>query len=379
VMGTSKTVPISEAAKVSQGRYCWSVWPLVEDRNSPGQVSSRQPFVNPVQFCYTSGPAKPAVRCEPHPADTGFSSSPIHCEITLPYAADGQWEAAVEGVGDEHDLQPVQDCTLEPTGLYFRDLYDCHWKFDILPRENRSYKVTARVYNSDAFPVPVKDASSLVWEVSDTFETRSCGGDGDPCCAGQKCDTADLACSPNTNTCIACGGPGQLCCTAPGQPACRGDNAACTRNGPIDQCCAARLESPVLIHPPGVMNLWNGMLSSQSACWRQFGGGSGVPDACRNEIDTALRNGTVPVTRQFQVGWTQVLGAAQYEARVTSFTAAGIETTTYPATIGLTLGFPQPVSEAPGVKWVMVEAVDACLLKRSTSAPGIFIFDPPTP
>jgi hypothetical protein len=368
-MGTSATVSGEAAAK---GRYCWSVWPVIEDPKLPGRVSQRQPKVTPVQFCYTSAPAEPSVVCQPHPSGTGFSPDPIHCEVTFPYVPDAQHVTLVEGAAADH-MTLVQDCVLDPAQLYFKDFYDCHWKFDILPVENQHYKVTTQVFNSDKFPVPVKDASSLVWEASDEFETKACGASGEACCAGQHCDATDLTCS-KFDTCIACGGPGQLCCTSPGQPACKGDNAVCQPIGQQNLCCAASLAPPILLQPPGLMNAWNMMKNTQSACFKaSFGGGP--QDACSQEIQAAIDNGIVPTTPRFEVGWTQVGSAAQYKVLVSSFGLQGITTTTY-TTTGLEIGFLETLNEAAGVKWVNVRAVDGCLRESNSSEPGIFIYQP---
>jgi Zn-dependent metalloprotease len=366
---TSVTVPGDKAAR---GRYCWTVWPIVEDAHTP----PRQPLVEPFpQFCYTTGPAEPHIDCQPMPPATGFSSAPITCVVNFPYVADGQSHVAVEGPDADH-LQIQEECQPHPGNLYFNDLFDCNFKFKILPVENQAYKIRARAWSSDKFPTPVLDAASLVWDKPFEFATKSCGGDGDPCCQGaEKCDSAELACHAGSNECLPCGGPGQMCCTSPGQPACTGANAACTRVQQDDLCCAASLDPPVLVFPERIRDLWLQMTNSQSACWQSFIGGTNVPQACRDEIQTALQNGTVQRWPQFQVGWTPAPGAVQYEGLVASFSIAGVTTTSY-TTTGLTIGFPQPVTEAPGLKWVVVNSVDACSRKGNTSPPGIFIYEP---
>src|SRR6185503_4766104 len=75
VRGLSKTLSGDVAGK---GRYCWTVWPIIEDPHNPGTVSARQPLVDGFpHYCYTTEPAEPVFTFDNKPADGSFTCDKI--------------------------------------------------------------------------------------------------------------------------------------------------------------------------------------------------------------------------------------------------------------------------------------------------------------
>lgn len=209
VTGTSATLDGTLAAT---GRYCWTLWPMVEEPEHPGTVAEGQTvvFVGPY-YSYTSGPAPPILDVE-WPAATGFSSAPIYGTIELPYVPDGQWELTVSPEEDFSIGDFEEGCEVGP--LYFRDLTGCIRPFTIFPREGRTYRIEVQTYNSpEVDPTtyrPILDEAYRVHRVTEEFTTGTCGQAGEPCCEGGDCDRAGLLC--RAGTCVECGGRREPCC-----------------------------------------------------------------------------------------------------------------------------------------------------------------------
>ncbi len=174
----------SISLEAATGRYCWNVWPRLEDPNSPGTVADGQPYVNIGPFfCYTSGPAEPIIEVD-WPSTTGFSSDPIQGTITLPYVPDDQWELIVTPDDDFSIGDFESGCEMGP--LYFYDLSNCVLPFTIFPEEGQTYEIEVKTYNSpEVDPVtyrPILDEAYLIHEVTESFTLGVCGVEGEPCC-----------------------------------------------------------------------------------------------------------------------------------------------------------------------------------------------------
>jgi hypothetical protein len=244
----------------SCGRYCWRVWPLFDNM-------SYEPFVNVAPYCYTSGPDKPqmaiydkdgtavvATRNDPGDVDdnpsatmTTFSTDQLTGIIHFPYVPDNQWDVLVSNDGlADFEFQPLA-CSSQPVGTEFtyRDLYGCSIQFKLLPHENRTYKLTAQVFNSDNVGPPIKDDTTKVFETSLTLVTGNCGNEEFAGCCKEhpRCDVSKgLGC--NGAVCRKCGNRNEECCELEsGLPGLCYGNLVCSGAGcqpcgdPGDHCC----------------------------------------------------------------------------------------------------------------------------------------------
>lgn len=188
----------------SQDRYCWTVWPLLEDLKNPGSLGLRQPQVVLFpDFCYTAGPSEPVIVVDNPPPATGFSSKPITGHVHYDYIPDLQADV----VANSDDVAFGTGCTADQ-GYVFSDIHNCDLPFTITPQPDQTYEIKALRWNSSAHP-PVMDDTTKLPDVTKTLMTGHCGGKGDPCCDDNACND-DLGC--NGGVCGPCGGIGQGCC-----------------------------------------------------------------------------------------------------------------------------------------------------------------------
>lgn len=279
VTDTRLTLPGTQA---SQGRYCWTVWPIIAE---PGQTSEspRQPLVESFpQYCYTSGPGTPVVDCPPRPP--GFSDDPIDCTVTFPYVPDAQFDIEVEGVDpDQYDIDNL--CEPEPTSAPFEDFYDCVVDVTIRPREGQSVTIRALAWN-DAERPPLMDPGSPVQDVPFTFDTGTCGANTEPCCENDSCDNSALVCQ--ADECVSCGGRGEACCEdeeCDVDADCQGGRCVgCGRSG--ESCC------------PG------GECSGSLAC---SGGRCVAPRPCDSNVEAGdISGGSFPISVGESSGTTRL-------------------------------------------------------------------------
>lgn len=209
VSGTSVTLHAADVV-ASQGRYCWSVWPILGDPDSP----ETEPVIFlDAPYCYTSGPAEPLIDVD-WPSPVGFSSDPINGSITLPYVPDDQW-ALIVTPEDDFSIGGFEDgCAIGP--LYFRDLTNCIKPFTIYPQPGQTYEIKVQTFNSpEVDPVtvePVRDEAFRVHETTDSFTTGICGVEGEPCCEEEPyCEKTYCT----DGVCPACGDVNIRCCNVP--------------------------------------------------------------------------------------------------------------------------------------------------------------------
>jgi hypothetical protein len=171
------------------GRYCWSVWPILDDPAAPAQTWARQPQVSldPI-WCYTTGPAKPVFNVTPGdgfsigdatPPPATFSPETIQGELQLDYIPNAQ----IKGSASSSDITLGTVC--EPVGT-FHDIYDCKVPFSITPKPSTTYTIEVWTYNSD-LAKPVMDDTTQVHHVVETIKTGACGAKGQSCCPGDTC------------------------------------------------------------------------------------------------------------------------------------------------------------------------------------------------
>lgn len=206
---TGITIPADQAG---HGRYCWTVWPELEDPKNPGSTASLQPEVTPQNnvYCYTTEAAKPVFQPEtPLPNGTGFSSADVVFKIVLPYVPEGRYSIDFNGAHGTSTHTP--SCDVQTTNdpfswqpgenFVYADLYDCEYEVHLKPDPNTDYKIVATVtgYSGD---------------LTETlpFKTGSCGNENDPCCDGDRCTASGTVCEKSSHTCKHCGDPGDPCC-----------------------------------------------------------------------------------------------------------------------------------------------------------------------
>ena len=165
---TSDTDFRVDGEHASMGRYCWSVWPIIS--------GSRQPLVDPFpQFCYTSGPERPAIDCRNVPGDGNFTGEPIRCTVTSAYVPAKQIQVRVAGAEEGQVSIDDSDCQPEPrdpaaNAASFNDIYDCVIRVDIVPQPDQELTVIGRTWNSDQQP-PVRDGDSQLDDVEFPINT----------------------------------------------------------------------------------------------------------------------------------------------------------------------------------------------------------------
>ena len=240
---------ILDGSSASQGRYCWTIWPIIE--------GDRQPLIDSFpQLCYTSGPAKPEIKCDNVPdAGAGYTGETIKCTLTAAYVPAGQlaFDVTVDGNDAGDQLEIVSKCKPDPDppqphDATFGDIYDCVTKFNIHPQPKQHVVITAHTWNSDKSP-PVKDDDSKVHDVPYEFDTGSCGGKDEGCCPDDKCNTSDLVCGDGK--CLSCGDKGLDCC---GGNKCNASNLVCSDDDSAATNHRCKLKPPSL---PAPKLLWD--------------------------------------------------------------------------------------------------------------------------
>ncbi len=209
---TTTTVPTDKAGR---GRYCWTVWPELEDPKNPGQKNPVQPLVNPQAntFCYSTQAAVPVITTDkPTPDGGDFSAEPITGKIVFPYQPGGIGGLNVDFGSAHGSVIPTPACTVTVTGdpaawhdgvgFVFGDIYNCEYDFTLDPDPDTDYKIvaTASGFNQQKLTATKK------------FTTGQCGGQGQVCCPGNKCTADSTFCDGGTHKCDHCGGMGERCC-----------------------------------------------------------------------------------------------------------------------------------------------------------------------
>jgi len=206
---TSVQIPADQAGR---GRYCWTVWPELENPSSPGTANPIQPDVIPQAnvYCYTTEAAKPIFQPgNPLPDGNGFSPADIVFKIVFPYVPEGRYSIDFNGAhgtsthSPSCDVQTTNDPSRWQPGenFDFADLYDCEYEVHVTPDPDTDYKIVATVtgYSGD---------------LTETlpFKTGSCGSQDHPCCDGDTCSASDTVCVKSSHTCKHCGDPTDPCC-----------------------------------------------------------------------------------------------------------------------------------------------------------------------
>lgn len=242
------------------GRYCWTVWPILEDPEVQGQAWARQPFVDPYpQYCFATQATAPEIEIFNRPSGERFSAAHIRGRATAMFVPDGHFRVLIgemtTGTVTRIDPDSV-DCAPEARSAPFRDMYNCTIPFSITPREGEQYTVVARTWDDDSDD-PGEYIDWFGWgagcycqidpdrvhEAKEVFHTGYCGREGEACCDGGNCKTPNsLAC--RNGSCVSCGNPGQACCgigwCADGA-ACNGTTAMCEACGGLGQLCCGFL------------------------------------------------------------------------------------------------------------------------------------------
>ena len=121
---TDNFLQVDDGSQVSQGRYCWTVWPVIEDPAHPGQIWNRQPRVDKYPpFCYTSGPSFPNIKFAKSTVKAGEQ---IDGTIEWDYVPDGQ--LTISSIASPATLvTSLAKC--RSRGPYYADKYNCVIRF----------------------------------------------------------------------------------------------------------------------------------------------------------------------------------------------------------------------------------------------------------
>jgi Zn-dependent metalloprotease len=214
VRGTAVTI---DGARAGMGRYCWQVWPVLQDPENPGMVSVRQPLVQAEAFCYTTGPAQPEIEVDNMPSGSGFSCEAITGRAIFPYLPGGstpRFEGHVTpGTGT---FTWSEGCTVEfvtdpftwtPDQLWiFGDRRECTVEFVVQPNEGATVTLRAGATGVSGASGDDVEAEPL------SFSLGTCGNHGDPCCThcNSPCKGPFRECWDGT--CQDCGGKNEPCC-----------------------------------------------------------------------------------------------------------------------------------------------------------------------
>jgi choice-of-anchor A domain-containing protein len=205
----------------SKGRYCWTVWPILANPNAPATKWDRQPLLSQTPmtpiYCYTSGPAKPAIHVYNRPST--FSNSDIVGDLVFPYVPDAQGQIHF----NSNDFELGERCKARNQTTY-QDFFDCTVTFKIHPHKNQVYQIEATTFNSDKSP-PVMDDSTKVHTVTETIATTHCGAN-ETCCDDGSCDDAQPPLVCKNTICVDCGGETADHHRVNGQPCCAGNQCA---------------------------------------------------------------------------------------------------------------------------------------------------------
>jgi hypothetical protein len=232
--------------EAGRGRYCWEVWPIVEN------AQQEQPLVEKDMRCYTTRPTRPEFQSdrfgrqatcqeiEERPLVAGVSNSePITGTIKFAYVPDGQARISASDDARADGIVFTNEC--ETTTPLYEDLYECEVQFRLSnPRPNRIYWIAARTYNSDVSP-PQMDADSLVHCEAVAMDT-ACGHLEQSCCDQQGGDDYCNEGTCHAGVCQRCGREvGQLCCGHVDGPFCFDplacDGSHCQTCGEEDEPC----------------------------------------------------------------------------------------------------------------------------------------------
>jgi hypothetical protein len=228
---TQNFLEVEDGSLVSRGRYCWTVWPVLEDPDRPGEIWNRQPIVSKYPpFCYTSGPAEPKITFKQSSVKGGER---IDGTIEFAYVPDGQ--LTISPPLSDIFKTGYRDCP--DRGPYYLDKYDCVIKFAAVARKGENFEITVNDYNSPVDvhaprPPPPFDDLPPVHSIPKTLNVRPCGAAGQECCGPwlSPCDNDRLGC--DEGICRSCGGRNQVCCSG----ACDDENDACVHEGDAMRC-----------------------------------------------------------------------------------------------------------------------------------------------
>ena len=148
---TDNFLQVDDGSQVSQGRYCWTVWPVIEDPAHPGQIWSRQPRVDKYPpFCYTSGPSFPNIKFAKSTVKAGEQ---IDGTIEWDYVPDGQ--LTISSIASPATLiTSLAKC--RSRGPYYADKYNCVIRFAAIAQKGMFFPITAKGYNSPEIVVPYR-------------------------------------------------------------------------------------------------------------------------------------------------------------------------------------------------------------------------------
>jgi choice-of-anchor A domain-containing protein len=230
------------------GRYCWTVWPVLEDPNRPGKNWSRQPIVSTAPpLCYTTGPSEPRITItNPEAGDHIYEGDYVRGTIDVDYVPEGQI-AVVLSEPDNHVSLDWSGCRPEekrPGEVYFADIHACHIEFSAWVPDPGAFQMAARTSNAPHPQGGVYYSQYQVHEaLSEIIYVDPCGEVGEPCCADQWCaDRSEgFYCNPE-GMCEQCGDKGEDCCgdlREPGTEWCNGADIDCGTNRKCVDCGGA--------------------------------------------------------------------------------------------------------------------------------------------
>jgi hypothetical protein len=227
---TGAAVASVTAASAGRGRYCWTVWPELQDPSDATKANALQPLVDPYSnvYCYSTEAAKPQITYDgPLPDGHGFSEKPLAVKIKFPYVPDAA--PVLDDMNHNIRAMVTQNAACDDKtendplkwqpgdNFIFHDHYDCEYDLTISPEPSSHYHLRATAPGYATNP-----SDDLV------FDTGSCGTTGESCCDNNVCKDGST-CHPSSGKCEKCNADGDACCTG----------GTCDQNGPSNLSCRA--------------------------------------------------------------------------------------------------------------------------------------------
>ncbi len=239
VLAPATSLPLT-GEEAGHGRYCWEVWPVVEDPQGVGQplVALGDPY------CYTTGPSNVDFDIETDTDAQGKYTPGIDIKgiVAIEYVPDMQIDFVWP---DNAIIEFDEEKICEAGGKYnFYDLLGCEIGFTIKnPAKDETFTIEVRRWN--CLDATIGDECEILPSIVKEIETGSCGGLGEECCAGddvEDCNNTDLDCDEEANVCEKICGSDTLPCCDFLEPDCA--NSVCVTVDEEDICQCGGQDQP---------------------------------------------------------------------------------------------------------------------------------------
>jgi hypothetical protein len=119
----------------------------------------------------------------------------------------------------------------------YRDIVKCTRKFKIPAAEGKKARFRVKTYEGAGAP-GTRAGGTVIHNIDEPFEFKSCGQNTEPCCAAKACDLSSLVCN-SADTCVPCGGLNQPCCKMSGVNKCTTAGLICRNDAqvPVGEKC----------------------------------------------------------------------------------------------------------------------------------------------